>query len=371
VSDKERMIIMDKRIYNFYAGPAALPQEVLIRAQSEMLNYKDTGMSVMEISHRSQEFEEIINDAEKLFKEILAVGEEYKILFLQGGASTQFYTIPMNFLTEDKTADYILTGSWSEKALKEAQKIGKTHIAASTKEVNCIKIPDMNEIQLSDNPAYLHITSNNTIFGTQWQQFPDFKNVPLFADMSSDILSRKFDASKFDLIYAGAQKNLGPSGVTVVIIKKELLEKSAPALPTMINYKTHIEKNSMFNTPPCYSVYILKMVLEWIIEKGGLSAIEEINNKKASYIYEVIDNSGGFYKGHSEKTSRSNMNITFTVENKDLEEKFVKEAASKCMVGLKGHRSIGGLRASVYNAMPTEGCTALADFMKQFQKQNS
>ncbi len=362
---------MDNKIYNFYAGPAVLPEEVLKKVQNELLNYKNTGMSIMEISHRSKEFEEIIFDAEKLLKKILRIGEEYRVLFLQGGASTQFYMIPMNFLKENDTADYILTGSWSEKALKEAKKIGKTKIAASTKENNYSRIPNINEIEISDNSAYLHITSNNTIFGTQWHEFLEPNNTPIIADMSSDILSRRFDASKFDLIYAGAQKNLGPSGVTVVIIKKDLLEKSKETIPTMINYNTHAQKNSMFNTPPCFAVYILKMVLEWIENNGGLDTIEEVNRKKASYIYEVIDKSSGFFKGHSEKESRSMMNITFTMENSDLEEKFVAEANSKGLIGLKGHRSVGGLRASIYNAMTVEGCRVLADFMEEFQKKNS
>ncbi|MDI3534172.1 MAG: phosphoserine aminotransferase [Thermosediminibacterales bacterium] len=361
---------MTERVYNFYAGPATLPLPVLEQAQEEFLNYKGTGMSILEISHRSKDFEEVIFETEALMKELLGIGDEFEVLFLQGGASTQFFMVPMNFLTEENTADYILTGSWSEKALKEAEMMGKVHVAGSTKEDNYKYIPSMDQITLSENPVYVHITSNNTIFGTQWQQFPDFGDVPIVADMSSDMLSRPFDVSKFGLIYAGAQKNLGPSGVTVVLIRQDFLKKANDSLPTMLKYSTHVKKKSLYNTPPSFNIYIVNLVLKWIKSNGGLTAIERINKEKAGYIYEVIDNSGGFYRGHARKDSRSLMNVTFTMANADLEKTFVTEAAAKGLIGLKGHRSVGGLRASIYNAMPVEGCKALAEFMKEFQRKN-
>jgi len=357
---------MSERVYNFYAGPAVLPLSVLQQAQQELINFNGTGMSVMEISHRAKAFEEIIFGAEALMKELLKIGDEYKVLFLQGGASTQFSMVPMNFLPEGKTADYILTGSWSEKALKEAQKIGGTHTAASSKEENYRRIPHPDEITLSQNPVYVHLTSNNTIFGTQWQQLPDTGSVPLVIDMSSDMLSKPIDFSHIGLIYAGAQKNLGPAGVTIVIIKKDFYGQAQAPGPTMLRYSTYWENNSLYNTPPAFAIYIVHLVLKWIKEQGGLTQLDKINREKAGYIYDVIDSSGGFYQGHAEKESRSQMNITFTLPNSDLEKIFVAEAESQGFIGLKGHRSVGGLRASVYNAMPLGGCFALADFMKEF-----
>lgn len=361
---------MSDRVFNFYAGPATLPLPVLEQAQGELLNFRGTGMSVLEISHRSKDFEGVIFGAEKLVKELLGIGEDFKVLFLQGGASTQFSMIPMNFLLEGSTADYILTGSWSEKALKEAQKIGSTHIAASTKEGNYKRIPEQKEIMLSENPVYVHITSNNTIYGTQWQEFPDTGSIPLVADMSSDMMSRPFDVSKFGVIYAGAQKNLGPAGVTLVIVRKDFLEKAQPPAPTMLRYSTHAEKDSLYNTPPAFAIYIFNLVLKWLKDQGGLAGMEKINREKAAYIYNMIDQSNGFYKGHADKDSRSLMNITFTMGNADLEKAFAQEATAQGFIGLKGHRSVGGLRASVYNAMPVEGCAALADFMKEFMRKN-
>lgn len=361
---------MSERVYNFYAGPATLPLPVLEHAQSELLNFKGTGMSVLEISHRAKAFDEVIYGTESLLKELLGIGDDFRVLFLQGGATTQFSMVPMNFLTDGKTADYILTGSWSEKALKEAQKVGTTHIAASTKEGNFRRIPAPEEIELSEKPVYVHITSNNTIFGTQWHQFPDLGDIPLVADMSSDILSHPFDVSKFGLIYAGAQKNLGPAGVTIVVIRKDFFEQAKAPDPTYLKYSTHLEKDSLYNTPPCFAVYMVNLVLQWLKEQGGLTAMEKNNQEKAGYIYDVIDNSGGFYKGHAENNSRSLMNITFTMPTPELEKTFVDQATAQGMIGLKGHRSIGGLRASVYNAMPMEGCRTLAEFMKEFQRIN-
>jgi len=361
---------MNNRIYNFNAGPATLPLEVLQEVQSELLNYQQTGMSVLEISHRSKPFEAINAEAEANLKELLGIGDNYRVLFLQGGASTQFATIPMNFLAEGRTADYILTGSWSEKALKEAKLFGNTHVAATTADENYKRIPSMDEIKLSENPAYVHITSNNTIFGTQWQKLPKFDNVPLIADMSSDILNKPFNAENFAMIYAGAQKNLGPSGVTVVIIRNDLLENNPKTLPAMMRYETHAKNNSMYNTPPVFSVYMLNLVLRWVKAQGGLVAMEKRNVEKAGLVYDTIDKSAGFYRGHAAADSRSLMNVTFRLPSEELEKAFASQAEKAGLVGLKGHRSVGGLRASIYNAMSVAGCQALKDFMLDFQQKN-
>ena len=359
-----------ERIFNFNAGPATLPLVVLEEAQSELLNFKGTGMSVMENSHRTKEYEAINSEAEALVKELLDVPENYRVLFLQGGASTQFAAVPMNLVSPDSHADYILTGAWAEKAYKEASKFVKTNVAASTQDENFNRIPRTDEIKVSDAPAYVHLCSNNTIFGTQWQSFPDLGDVPLVGDMSSDILSRRFDVSKFALIYAGAQKNLGPSGVTVVIIRKDLLEGIPSNIPTMLRYDIHAKNDSLYNTPPSFSVYMVNLVLRWIKNSGGLAAMEKRNAEKAALIYNTIDNSKGYYRGHAVKDSRSLMNITFRLPSEELEKKFATEATAQGMIGLKGHRSVGGLRASIYNAMSLEGCMALAEFMKTFQSNN-
>ncbi|TGE33539.1 3-phosphoserine/phosphohydroxythreonine transaminase [Desulfosporosinus sp. Sb-LF] len=359
-----------ERIFNFNAGPATLPLVVLEEAQREMLNFKGTGMSVMENSHRTKEYEAINSEAEALVKELLEIPENYRVLFLQGGASTQFAAVPMNLVSADSHADYILTGAWAEKAYKEASKFVKTNVAASTKEENYTRIPGTDEIKVSDNPTYVHLCSNNTIFGTQWQSYPDLGNIPLVADMSSDILSRRVDVSKFGLIYAGAQKNLGPAGVTVVIIRKDLLEGIPSNIPTMLRYDIHAKNDSLYNTPPSYSVYMVNLVLRWLKNNGGLVAAEKRNAEKAAVIYNAIDNSEGYYRGHAVKDSRSLMNITFRLPNEELEKTFAVEATKQGMIGLKGHRSVGGIRASVYNAMSIEGCMALAEFMKAFQSKN-
>lgn len=361
---------MTNRVFNFSAGPATLPLAVLHEVQEELLDCHNTGMSILEMSHRSKAYEAINNEAETNMKELLGLGSDYRVLFLQGGASTQFPMVPMNFLTPDRTADYVLTGTWSEKALKEAQPYGKTHVAATTADTNYKRIPTLSEIKLSDNPAYVHITSNNTIFGTEWQALPSFGNVPLIADMSSDMLSRPFDANNFALIYAGAQKNLGPAGVTVVIIRKDMLENTPTTIPTMLRYATHADHDSLYNTPPCFAVYTVGLVLRWLKGLGGLKAIEKMNIEKAALIYDTIDQSGGFYKGHADKDSRSLMNITFRLPSEELEKAFVTESTAAGLIGLKGHRSVGGLRASVYNAMPKEGCQALREFMIEFQRKN-
>jgi phosphoserine aminotransferase len=354
------------RVYNFNPGPATLPLTVLQEAQKELLDYRGLGMSVMEMSHRSREFEEIVNSAEALMLELLGLSTEYQVLFLQGGASLQFAMIPLNFLPPGATADYILTGSFATKALQEAEKLGKTHVAASAKNSNFRSIPSQDEIKFSESPAYVHITSNNTIYGTQWKYIPDCGEVPLVADMSSDILSRELEMTRFSLVYAGAQKNLGPAGVTVVIIKKSLLEGASKNIPAILSYKAHAEARSLYNTPSSFSVYILRLVLNWVKEKGGLKAIGELNKKKAALIYDVIDASEGFYRGHALREDRSDMNVTFRLPDDNREKAFAEEAAKEGLIGLKGHRSVGGIRASLYNAMPLEGVEALAQFMKEF-----
>jgi phosphoserine aminotransferase len=361
---------MNDRLYNFYAGPATLPLPVLEEAQRELLNFHSTGMSVLEISHRAKAYDEIHHQAEARLKKLLDLGDDFRVLFLQGGASTQFAMVPMNFLTPEKKADYIITGAWAKKAMDEAVRYGQVNVAASTKEENFKRIPDQKELKLSPDAAYIHLTSNNTIFGTQWQSFPDFGHTPIVADMSSDMLSRPFNAKKFGLIYAGAQKNLGPAGVTVVIIRRDFAETAATDLPTMLKYETHLKSDSLYNTPPVFSIYLLNLVLKWLESLGGLEAMAKKNQEKAALIYQEIDDSAGYYRGHAEAGSRSLMNITFRLPNEDLEKKFVAESTEKGLIGLKGHRSVGGLRASVYNAMPLEGAKALADFMRDFRKNN-
>ncbi|MEK5109619.1 3-phosphoserine/phosphohydroxythreonine transaminase [Cytobacillus sp. FSL K6-0129] len=355
-----------KRAFNFNAGPATLPFAVLEKAKEAWLDFNGTGMALMELSHRSKDYEKVHNKAIASLRNILSIPDDYEVLFLQGGASLQFSMIPMNLLKPDQTANYILTGSWSDKALKEAKKVGSTHVAASTKETGYHRIPELEEINLSEDAAYLHLTSNNTIFGTQWHQYPNTQ-VPLIADMSSDILSRPLQIEQFDLIYAGAQKNLGPSGVTVVIIRKELIQ-SQPALPTMLNYETFAKNNSLYNTPPTLAIYLLSLVLEWVEENGGIEAISKRNEEKSSLLYNMIDNSNGFYIGHADEKSRSHMNVTFNLKSEELSTKFLEEAKQIGFVGLNGHRSVGGCRASIYNAVPLEHVEALVSFMKNFKE---
>ncbi len=361
---------MADRVYNFNPGPATLPVNVLEEAQRDLLNFKGTGMSIMEISHRSKDYEAVQNESEALFKELLNAPADYRVLFMGGGASSQFALIPMNFLSPGTEADYIISGSFAKKAYEEAARIGKVNVAASTKETNFDRLPEPGSISLSNAPVYVHLTSNNTIYGTQWRQFPDIQGVDVVADMSSDILSRRFDVSKFSLIYAGAQKNLGPAGVTVVLANPEFLAKASANLPVIFQYGTFVKNNSLYNTPPSFAIYIMNLFLKWVKGNGGLPAAEARNQEKAGLIYNVIDNSGGYYKGHAQKDSRSLMNITFRLPNEQLEETFAGEAKKAGLVGLKGHRSVGGMRASVYNAMPVEGCKTLAELMKDFQKRN-
>ena len=361
------MTLTEKRAYNFNAGPSALPLEVLKKAQQELLNFDHSGMSVMELSHRSSTFEKVHNEAIERLRKLYAIPENYEVLFIQGGASLQFSMIPMNFLASEQTASYVNTGAWSDKAIKEAKLFGNVQIAGSSKENNYTYIPELSELNISADDSYVHITSNNTIFGTQWKDFPTTQDVPLIADMSSDILSKRIDISKFALIYAGAQKNLGPSGVTVVIIRKDLLEKENKAIPTMLKYSTYASNNSLYNTPPTFGIYMLGEVLKWVEAEGGLEAIETRNHFKAKLIYDAIDESNGFYTGHAQVASRSLMNITFRVSDEQLEKQFLVEAKEAGFVGLEGHRSVGGCRASTYNAVPVETCQALANFMNEFR----
>lgn len=361
---KQGAIVMI-RTTNFNAGPAALPLEVLQKAQNEFLDFKGAGMSVMELSHRSKEYDAVHQHAKSLLKELMEIPDDYEILFLQGGASLQFSMIPMNFLSKEKTAYFAMTGAWSEKALAEAKLFGNTSIIASSEADTYNHIPDVSNIPADG--VYLHLTSNNTIFGTQWREFPD-SPIPVVADMSSDILSRKIDVSKFDIIYAGAQKNLGPSGVTVVIIKKEWLTKENEQVPKILKYSTHAKANSLYNTPPTFAIYMLSLVLEWLKEKGGLEAIEKRNSEKARILYSAIDESNGFYRGHAKPDSRSNMNVTFTLKNDELTKSFIEQAKEEKMSGLGGHRSVGGCRASIYNAVSIEDCEKLAAFMKKFRE---
>jgi phosphoserine aminotransferase len=353
--------------YNFYAGPAILPHDVLVKAQKELLDFNGIGLSIMEISHRSKDFEKVITTAESKIRNLLNVPESYSVLFLQGGASLQFGMIPMNLL-QGKSADYVNSGAWAKKAIKEAKHFGTVNVAASSEDKNFNYIPK--NLNFSQNARYVHITSNETIGGIQWHTFPETGNIPLIADMSSDIFSRGFNTSAFGLIYAGAQKNMGPAGVTLVIIRNDLVEASAENLTTMLSFKTHVEGKSLYNTPPCFAIYIIKLVLDWIESLGGLKAIEKINNQKADLLYQTIDNSR-LYKGTAEISDRSKMNVTFRLSSEDLENQFIQEALESGFIGLKGHRSVGGIRASIYNAMSLEGVEKLTDFMKEFEKKVS
>ncbi|BBI32241.1 3-phosphoserine/phosphohydroxythreonine transaminase [Cohnella abietis] len=362
---------MANRAYNFNAGPAALPLEVLQRAQEKFVEFENSGMSLMEMSHRGAIYEKVHFEAEALLRELLSIPDGYKVLFIQGGASTQFAMIPMNLLRSGTKAAYVATGSWATKAIKEAKLFGETSIAASSEAAAYKHIPSISELKYDSDAAYVHVTSNETIEGTQWAEFPDTGSVPLIADMSSDILCRPIDVSKFAVIYAGAQKNLGPSGVTIVIIREDLINKPTTPVPTMLRYDTHADADSLYNTPPTFAIYMMSEVLKWIKENGGAAGMEARNREKANLLYEAIDNSNGFYRGFAEIGSRSLMNVTFTLANEELEKKFVKESEAQGFVGLKGHRSVGGLRASIYNAVPIESVSALVSFMGDFQSRNS
>jgi phosphoserine aminotransferase len=362
---------MTERIFNFSAGPAVLPVSVLEQAQSEMLNYRGAGMSVMEMSHRSKAFESIIQMAEADLRRLLNIPENYKVLFLQGGASLQFAMVPMNLLPEGKSADYILTGSWGQGAIKEAKKLGAVREAATTADTNFNRLPKPEEVKFDPNAAYVHFTSNETIFGVEFEEEPSVGDVPLVCDMSSDFISKPIDVSKYGLIYAGAQKNAGPAGATIVIVREDLLERVPEGLPAMLDYKNLAKNGSMYNTPPCFAIYICGLVFKWLLDDiGGLEKIHALNKEKAKVLYDAIDSSDGYYRGHAEKDCRSLMNVTFRLPSEELENKFVKEATAAGLDGLKGHRSVGGLRASIYNAFPKAGVERLVEFMNEFQKNN-
>jgi phosphoserine aminotransferase len=339
------------RIYNFSAGPAVLPLPVLEEAQRDLLALPGVGMSVLEISHRSKPFDAIIAAAEADVRALAGLTDDYHVLFLQGGASLQFSMVPMNLLADGQSADYIVTGVWSQKAVKEAKRVGAVHIAASTEGEQFVRVPRQEELRFSAEPAYVHVTSNNTIYGTQWTDMPDVGGAPLVCDASSDIFSRP----------------LGPSGVTLVIIRDDLVKRSPPALATMLSYAVHAENRSLYNTPPVFGIYTLGLVLKWLRQLGGLAAIGAVNERKAACLYAEIDRTG-FYRGHARPGSRSQMNVTYRLPNEELEKEFVKKAAQEGFDGLKGHRSVGGLRASIYNAFPEEGVTALVEFMREFER---
>ncbi|GAB4337858.1 MAG: 3-phosphoserine/phosphohydroxythreonine transaminase [Calditrichia bacterium] len=359
---------MENRVYNFSAGPATLPLSVLEKVREELLNYRGEGMSVMEMSHRSKTYDDIINRAVASTKKVMNIGDDYTVLFLQGGATGQFAAVPLNLALPGKPALYVNTGAWSKKAIAEAKKLGIEHkVIASSDDKNFTYIPK--SIEVESDASYVHITSNNTIFGTQWPTYPDTGDVPLVVDMSSDLYCRRFDPNQFGLIYAGAQKNAGPAGVTIVIIRNDLLERSHDDIPTILNYKIYAEKNSLYNTPNTFGIYVVGMVMDWILEQGGIDEVEKKNRKKAELLYKAIDESE-FYRGTAEKEDRSLMNVTFRLPSEDLEKQFVAEATQAGLVGLKGHRSVGGIRASIYNAMPYEGVEALVNFMKEFEKKN-
>jgi phosphoserine aminotransferase len=359
-----------KRVFNFNPGPAALPLPVLEQAQQEMFDYKGTGMSVMEISHRSKEFEAIVSEAQTDLRELLGIPSNYKILFLQGGASLMFAMVPMNFRPAGASADYIVTGTWSKKAFKESQKLGTSKASASTESDSFNRLPTQAELKLDPKAAYLHFTSNETIHGVEYFSEPvPPSGVPLICDASSDFISHPVDISKYTMIYAGAQKNAGPAGVVFTIIRDDLLEKVPADLPNLLDYKALAEENSLLNTPPCWSIYISGLVFKWLKDIGGLTAIEKRNQAKADLVYKAIDESGGFYRGHA-KANRSRMNVTFRLPNEQLEDQFASEAKKHDLIGLKGHRSVGGMRASLYNALPVEASAALVKFMQEFQQKN-
>jgi len=357
------------RVHNFGAGPAVLPIPVLEKVQAELLDYAGTGMSVMEMSHRSAAFEAIIGKAEADLRGLLGLGSGHAVLFLQGGASLQFAMVPANLRAGEASADYVLSGHWAKAALKEAEKTGRARVAASTEASAFDRVPTQGELDLDPEAAYLHFTSNNTIYGAQWSTSPEPPpGVPLVCDASSDVLSRPLDVGRYGLVYAGAQKNLGPAGVTLVVVRKELLERTPGGLPAMIDYRVQAEHRSLYNTPPTFAVYVVGLVLEWLKDLGGLTEIAKRNEAKAALLYGAIDGSGGFYRGHARPESRSRMNVTFRLPSEDLEKAFLKEAQAEGLDGLKGHRSVGGLRASIYNACPIESVRALTDFMGAFRK---
>jgi phosphoserine aminotransferase len=358
---------MTQRIYNFSAGPAVLPLQVLEEAQRDLVALPGVGMSVLEISHRSKAFDEIIQSCEANIRKLAGISDNYHVLFLQGGASLQFSMIPMNLMPGGGKADYVSTGSWSKKAIKEAQKVGQVNIAASTESENFTRVPRQSELNLDPAASYVHITTNETIHGVEWKYDPETGDVPLIADASSDIFGRPINVNKYGLIYAGAQKNLAPAGVTLVFIRDDLLTRSPEGMHTMLNYNTHAKDKSLYNTPPVFTIYVMGLVMKWLLAQGGLDAAEKRNTEKAWLLYDVIDSSG-FYRGHAHADCRSLMNVTFRLPSEELEKQFVDEATKAGLDGLKGHRSVGGIRASIYNAFPKEGVEALVAFMREFER---
>lgn len=360
-----------KRVINFNAGPAGIPVEVLEQARDEMLDWNNTGMSVMEVSHRSKEYEALHDEAQANFRRLAGMGPEWKVLFLTGGASSQFFMVPMNYLFDDRKASYLVTGTWGKKALEEARRFGICDsLSTKNSDGTFTRIPEQKEIVVDPASTYVHMTSNNTLFGTQWHYWPEVGKVPLVCDMSSDIFSRPFPVDNFSMIYAGAQKNLGPSGLTVVAVREDFLAKAQEAskLPTMLSYATHAENNSLYNTPPCFSIYMLSLTLKWLLKLGGLGAMEAINQEKGRIIYGAIDSSEGFYRCPAAADARSLMNVVFRLESEALEEQFVKEAKAAGIIGVKGHRSTGGIRFSMYNANLVASAAAAASFMEDFRK---
>lgn len=356
-----------RRVFNFSSGPAVLPEPVLLQAQRDLFMYPGAGMSVMEMSHRCAAFDGILAEAEANVRELGGITEDYAVLFLQGGASLQFSMVPMNLLTPGRSADYVITGVWGQKAIAEARKVGTVRVAGSTEADGFHRVPSQDELQLDAAAAYVHVTTNNTIYGTQWPAMPAVGDVPLVVDASSDIFSGPIDVARYGVIYAGAQKNLGPSGVTLVIIRKDLLTRSSAGLPTMLNYAVQAEHGSRYNTPNTFGIYILGLVTRWMLEQGGLGSIGERNARKAAALYAEIDRTG-FYRGHAAPEARSRMNVTFRLREPALEDAFARAAASEGLDGLKGHRSVGGLRASMYNAFPEAGVEALVQFMREFER---
>lgn len=358
-----------KRVYNFYAGPATLPVSALEQAQKELLNYQNCGMSVMELSHRSKEYSAIHQQATQLVRELMNIPDEYKILWLQGGANSQFYMVPLNLMVDGQPMDYVNTGVWSKKAIKEAKLYGDVTVVASSEDKNFSYIPK--DITFNKNTSYAHFTSNNTIYGTEFHFTPKTpSDVPLVTDMSSNIMDKVIDVKDYGVIYAGAQKNIGPAGVTLVIVRQDLLKRVAENTPTMLKWSTHAEKDSLFNTCPCWAIYMCKLCLEHLKERGGVAKVEQYNRKKAQLLYDLFDTSNGFYKGHAQKDSRSLMNVTFNLPTPELEALCIEKAKTQGLIGLKGHRLVGGMRASIYNAMTLEGVKALVTFLQEFQEKN-
>lgn len=360
----------EKKVFNFHPGPATLPREVMLKAQAEFVNYHGIGYGLMEESHRSPVFVDVAQKAERNIRELMGLDDSFAVLFLQGGASLQFAMIPMNILLPGKPALYANTGYWAAKAIKEAKLFGDVKVVFDGKANSYSRIGDPSDWDWSGDASYAYVCSNNTIYGTQYHFFPDTGATPLVADMSSDIMSRPVDVKKFSLIFAGAQKNLGPSGVTLVIMRKDLATRVAETVPTMLKYSTHIAESSLYNTPPAFGIYMIMLVTDWIKAQGGLAGIERINTAKSQAIYQFIDNSNDFYRGTVEAGDRSKMNVTFRLPSEELESQFVKEATAHGLIGLKGHRAVGGVRASIYNAMPLEGVSCLIDFMDEFQRRH-